>query len=44
MKLLLKDKSYVELAYITGILPFNKYKTGFALNMFREYTMFDQKK
>jgi len=44
MKLLLKDKSYVELAYITGILPIKKYNTGSALNMFREYTMLDPKK
>ncbi len=44
MKLLLKDKTYVELAYITGILPIKKYNTGSALNMFREYTMLDPKK
>lgn len=43
LRLLLKDKSYVELAYMTGILPIKKYNTGSALNMFREYTMLDPK-
>lgn len=41
LRLLLKDKTYVELAYMTGILPIKKYDTGSALNMFREYTMLD---
>lgn len=41
---LFKDKSYVELVYMTGILPIKKYNTGSALNMFREYTMLDPKK
>ena len=36
---LLKDKSYVALAYMTGVLPIKKYSTGSALNMFDEYTM-----
>lgn len=36
---LLKDKSYVALAYMTGVLPIKKYSTGSALNMFKEYTM-----
>lgn len=36
---LLKDKPYVALAYMTGVLPSKKYSTGSALNMFREYTM-----
>lgn len=44
LKLLFKDKSYVELVYMTGILPIKKYNTGSALNMFREYTMLDPKK
>lgn len=44
LRLLLKDKSYVELAYMTGILPIKKYNTGSALNMFREYTMLEPKK
>lgn len=39
LKLLLKSKSYVELAYITGILPIAKYSSGFELNMFQEYDM-----
>jgi hypothetical protein len=36
---LLKDRSYVALAYMTGVLPIKKYSTGSALNMFDEYTM-----
>lgn len=36
---LLKDKPYVALAYMTGVLPIKKYSTGSALNMFKEYTM-----
>lgn len=36
---LLKDKSYVALAYMTGILPIKKYGTHSALNMFTEYSM-----
>ena len=44
LKLLFKDKSYVELVYMTGILPIKKYNTGSALNMFREYTMLEPKK
>lgn len=35
---LLKDKSYVALCYMTGVLPIKKYSTGSALNMFAEYT------
>lgn len=35
----LKDKSYVGLAYMTGILPIKKYGSHSALNMFREYSM-----
>jgi len=35
----LKDKSYVALTYMTGILPIKKYGTHSALNMFREYSM-----
>lgn len=37
----LKDKSYVGLAYMTGILPIKKYGTHSALNMFSEYSMTD---
>lgn len=36
---LLKDKAYVEMAYMTGILPIAKYSTGSELNMFLEYSM-----
>ncbi|MGL5417700.1 MAG: AAA family ATPase [Clostridium sp.] len=35
---LLKDKTYVALAYMTGVLPIKKYSSGSALNMFDEYT------
>ena len=38
---LLKDKHYVALAYMTGILPIKKYGTHSALNMFREFSMTD---
>ena len=37
LKYLLKDQPYVELAYMTGILPIGKYSLGSDLNMFREY-------
>ena len=36
---LLKDKSYIHLAYMTGILPIKKYGTHSALNMFSEFSM-----
>lgn len=36
-KNLLKDKAYVELAYMTGVLPIKKYSSGSELNMFDEY-------
>lgn len=35
----LKDKEYVALAYLTGILPIKKYGKHSALNMFREFSM-----
>ena len=35
----LKDKTYIGLAYMTGILPIKKYGTHSALNMFTEYSM-----
>ena len=38
---LLKDKAYIHLAYMTGILPIKKYGTHSALNMFDEYSMLD---
>lgn len=36
---LLKDQVYVNLAYMTGILPIAKYSSGSELNMFMEYNM-----
>lgn len=39
LKILLKDKAYVGLAYMTGILPISRYSEGFELNMFVEYQM-----
>lgn len=41
---LLKDQPYVELAYMTGILPIAKYSSGSELNMFLEYTMVSEEK
>lgn len=41
LRVWLKDKSYVALAYMTGILPIKKYGTHSALNMFTEYSMTD---
>ena len=38
---LLKDKPYVSLCYMTGILPIKKYGTHSALNMFDEISMVD---
>lgn len=40
---LLKDKDYVELAYMTGILPIKKYGSHSALNMFDEFAMTNPK-
>lgn len=34
-----KDKEYICLAYMTGILPIKKYGTHSALNMFTEFSM-----
>ncbi|MDE6913690.1 MAG: ATP-binding protein [Lachnospiraceae bacterium] len=39
LKNLLKDQIYVELAYMTGVLPIAKYSSGSELNMFAEYDM-----
>lgn len=38
---LLKDQSYVSLAYMTGILPIKKYGEHSAINAFYEYSMID---
>ena len=39
MRDLIKDKSCIYLAYMTGILPIKKYGTHSALNMFDEFSM-----
>lgn len=39
LKSLLKSKAYVELTYMTGILPIAKYSDGSEINMFMEYDM-----
>lgn len=39
LKSLLKGEVYVELAYMTGVLPIAKYSSGSELNMFLEYDM-----
>ena len=39
----LKDKEYVALAYMTGILPIKKYGEHSALNMFQEFSMTAQR-
>ena len=41
LRYLLKDKSYVALAYMTGILPIKKYGEHSALNMFSEISVID---
>ena len=41
LKTLLKDRAYVALAYMTGILPVKKYGAHSALNMFNEFSMED---
>lgn len=38
---LLKDKTYIYLVYMTGILPIKKYGTHSALNMFTQFSMTD---
>ena len=44
LKYLLKDQPYVELAYMTGVLPIAKYSSGSELNMFAEYNMVEAEK
>ena len=41
LRLWLKDRPYVALCYMTGILPIKKYGTHSALNMFSEFSMVD---
>ena len=40
---LLKDQTYVAIAYMTGILPIKKYGSHSTLNMFDEYSMLSSK-
>lgn len=40
---LLKDRTYVKLAYMTGILPVKKYGTHSTLNIFDEFSMTEPK-
>ena len=44
LKALLKDRSYVAFAYMTGIMPIAKYSSGTELNNFLEYTMASEEK
>ena len=44
LRSLLKGQAYVELAYMTGILPIAKYSDGSELNMFLEYSMVTSEK
>lgn len=41
LRMWLKDRTYVGLCYMTGILPIKKYGTHSALNMFSEFSMED---
>lgn len=43
LRFFIKGKSYVALAYMTGILPIKKYGEHSALNMFDEYSMTNQR-
>lgn len=40
---LFKDRTYVKLVYMTGILPIKKYGTHSALNIFDEFSMTEPK-
>ena len=39
LRVLFKDRAYIKLVYMTGILPVKKYGTHSALNMFTEFSM-----
>lgn len=39
LSVLLKDQPYVEIVYMTGILPISRYSSGSELNMFFEFSM-----
>lgn len=44
LKNILKDQPYVELFYITGVLPITKYSSGSDMNTFREYNFMNDHK
>lgn len=44
LRSLLKDRPYVLLAYMTGIMPIAKYSSGSELNMFAEFTMVSEER
>ncbi len=44
LRSLLKDRPYVLMAYMTGILPIAKYSSGSELNMFAEFTMITEER
>ncbi len=44
LKNLLKDKPYVALAYMTGVLPIAKYSSGSELNMFAEFNIMEHER
>lgn len=44
LRSLLKDRPYISLVYMTGILPIAKYSSGSELNMFAEYTMTNEQR
>lgn len=41
---LLKDRPYISMVYMTGILPIAKYSSGSELNMFAEFTMMTEQR
>lgn len=42
LRRMFKDRNYIALVYMTGILPIKKYGNQSALNMFDEYSMTDE--
>lgn len=44
LRSLLKDRPYIGLVYMTGILPIAKYSSGSELNMFAEFTMTNEQR
>lgn len=44
LRSLLKDRPYISLVYMTGILPIAKYSSGSELNMFSEFTMTNEQR